>query len=331
MNTRTPAALVLTATTAAMLLTACATPESQTAAVTPAIPSPVADSKAFPPSAPERGLAKGLNLPLETYMQDYADTVGIGNGKRLLAQDCMKTYGLDVQLPAHGLNPSPTENDANMERRYGLTNRETAATYGYGLPGDMKPRTKQQLPKLDAVQTEVLTGRKAPTGQGEKAAPNTPMEAREKARESYNGKKIHERGCGGWADQEINAPTSDELTRVSELNGNSFTESMKAPAVVAAFKDWSACMTGKGHTGFKDPFAAARSVTRPEGTPAGPQEIDLALAEIDCKAETGLVGTWFSEESKIQTAVITEQRPVLDAFKTKNEAAVSEADKRMEG
>lgn len=330
MHTRTPAALALSAATAAVLLTACAAPTSRTPAAAPAAPSPVTDSKAFPPSAPERGLAKGLNLPLETYMQDYADTVTIGNGKRRLAQDCMKTYGLDVQLPTHGLNPSPTENDANMERRYGLTDRETAATYGYGLPGDEKPRTQQQLPKLDTVQTEVLTGRKAPTGQGEKAAPNTPMEAREKARESYNGKKIHARGCGGWADQEINAPTADELTRISELNGNSFTESMKTPAVVAAFKDWSVCMTGKGHPGFKDPFAAARSVTRPEGALADPQEIALALAEIDCKAETGLVGTWFSEESKIQTAVIAEQRPVLDSIKDKNEAALSEADKRME-
>ncbi|MFZ3500368.1 hypothetical protein ACODT5_45360 [Streptomyces sp. 5.8] len=331
MNTRTPAVLALTAVTAAVLLTACATPASQTPAAAPAAPSPVADSKAFPPSAPERGLAKGLNLPLETYMQDYGDTVTIGNGKRLLAQDCMKTYGLDVQLPAHGLNPSPTENDANMERRYGLTDRETAATNGYGLPGDEKPRTKQQLPKLDAVQTEVLTGRKAPTGQNGKTAPNTPMEAREKARESHNGKKIHERGCGGWADQEINAPTPDELTRVSELNGNSFTESMKTPAVAAAFKDWSACMTGKGHPGFKDPFEAARSVTRPEGATAGPEEIDLALAEIDCKAETGLVATWFSEESKIQTAVIAKQRPVLESIKNKNHAAVGLAGKRVEG
>ncbi|MCY0929413.1 hypothetical protein OTB20_25080 [Streptomyces sp. H27-H1] len=59
--------------------------------------------------------------------------------------------------------------------------------------------------------------------------------------------------------------TADELDRISELNGTSFTESMKTPAVVAAFADWSACMTGKGHPGFKDPFEAARSVTHPEG------------------------------------------------------------------
>lgn len=327
MNARTPAALALTAATAAVLVTACATPASRPPA---AAPGPVADSKAFPPSAPERGLAKGLNLPLETYMQDYADSVVLGNGKRLLAQDCMKSYGLDIQLPVAGLNPSPTENDANMERRYGLTDRETAATYGYGLPGDAKPRTKQQLPKLDALRTEVLTGRKAPAGQGEKAAPPLPLEAREKARESHNGKKIQEGGCGGWADREIDAPTTDELTLVSELNGDSFTESMKTPAVVAAFKDWSACMTGKGHPGFKDPFEASRSFTRLEGAPADRAEIDLALAETDCKAETGLVGIWFAEESKIQTRIIDERRQFLDSFRTRNQAAVSKAGKRTE-
>ncbi|MFB6523743.1 hypothetical protein [Streptomyces sp. NPDC056401] len=331
MNPRTPTALALTVAAAAVLLSACATPENKTRAAAPVAPAPVADAKAFPPSAPERGLAKGLDLPLETYMQDYADTVAIGNATRLLAQDCMKTYGLDVQLPAPGPNPSPTENDANMERRYGLTDRETAATYGYGLPGDEKPRTRQQPPGLDALEIEVLTGRKAPTGQEGRTAPPLPLEAREKARESHNGKKIHERGCGGWADQEINAPTADELTRISALNGTSFTESMKTPAVVAAFKAWSACMAGKGHPGFKDPFEAARSVTRPEGSPTGPQEITLALAEIDCKAETGLVGTWFAEESKIQTTIVEEQRQVLDAFKTKNEAAVSAAGNRREG
>ncbi|MFE4258779.1 hypothetical protein [Streptomyces sp. NPDC056883] len=229
------------------------------------------------------------------------------------------------------MNPRTPTALALMERRYGLTDRETAATYGYGLPGDEKPRTKQQPPGLDALAIEVLTGRKAPTRREGKTAPPLPWEAREKARESHNGKKIHERGCGGWADQEIDAPTTDELTRISELNGTSFTESMKTPAVIAAFKDWSACMTGKGHPGFKDPFEAARSVTRPEGAPAGPQEIALALAEIDCKAETGLVGTWFAAESTIQTTIVDEQRQVLDAFKTKNEAAAREAGKRTEG
>lgn len=331
MNTRTPTALTLTVAAAALLLSACATPEIRTRPAAPAAPVPAADTKEFPPSAPERGLAKGLNLPLETYMQDYADTVTIGNVKRLLAQDCMKTYGLDVQLPASGLNPSPTENDANMERRYGLTDRESAATYGYGLPGDEKPRTRQQSPGLDSIEIEVLTSRKAPMGRAGETAPPLPLAAREEARASYNGKKIHEGGCGGWADQEIDAPTADELTRISELNGAGFTESMKSPAVGAVFGQWSACMTGKGHPGFKDPFEAARSVTRSEGVPADRPEIDLALAEIDCKAETGLVGTWFAEESRTQMTIIDEQQPVLDAFKTKNEAAVRAADKRMAG
>lgn len=310
---------------AAGVLTACT---GSTPSVTPAKPvagnQPMVDKNTWPKSTPDRGLAKGMTLPLETYMQTFQETVTLEGAKRKLQEQCMADYGLPVQLPLEGTNPPPSDNDANMERRYGLTDREAAATYGYGLPGETTAPVRQKLPALEPVELEVLTGRK-PTP-ATKDMPQAQAQA-EAARDSYNGKKLPAGGCTGWAVGQIDEPTQDELTVVAELNGNSFTESMRLPAVKTALAQWSQCMDGKGHKGLATPFDAANRVPHVEGQPSQ-QEIDIALAEIDCKTQTGLVGLWYNEESKLQTTLIGEHKSTLDTIRSRNAAAVSAAGKK---
>ncbi|KJK50064.1 hypothetical protein UK14_14300 [Streptomyces sp. NRRL F-4428] len=308
---------------ATSLLTACA--GGGTPSATPAAPvagdRPLVDRAKWPKATPERGLARGLTLPLEAYMQTFEEAVLLDGAVRQLQERCMADYGLPVRLPVEGTNPPPSDNDANMERRYGLTDREAAAAHGYGLPDEAAEPVRQKVPELEPVEFEVLTGRKLPAAA---TAKDAPQQSPERAREAYNGKKLHEGGCANWAAGQIAKPSQDDLTFVSELNGNSFTESMKLPAVTKALAEWSQCMDGKGHKGLATPFDAADRVPHVPGRPS-PEEIAVAVAEVDCKAQTGLVDVWFKEESKLQRALIAQHLATLDPIRGRNGAAVKSA------
>ncbi|GHA05087.1 hypothetical protein GCM10010303_13850 [Streptomyces purpurascens] len=43
----------------------------------------------------------------------------------------MKDHGIDLTLPKAGANPPPSDNDANTERRYGISDRAEVEKYGY--------------------------------------------------------------------------------------------------------------------------------------------------------------------------------------------------------
>ncbi|WP_155056123.1 hypothetical protein [Streptomyces blattellae] len=313
---------------AAALLTGCgAETENDTARTKTVVEdNSMVDKENWPEAVPEQGLAKGMSLPLEAYMQTYQDTVTLDEASRSLQERCMAEYGLSIELPLAGTNPPPSDNDANMERRYGLTDREAAAQYGYGLPEELTEQVHQAEPDLTEDEVQVLTGHSTPT---EPTAPGADLAA-QPAPESYNGKKIHEGGCTGWAQDELPQPTSEDLAFVSELNGNSFTESMQSPAVKQALADWSQCMQTEGYTAAT-PSEAAEIVPHVEGGTASKEEIAVALAEIDCKEQTDLVTVWFAEETKIQKAQITEHQDRLNSTRTRNSDAVAAANAELAG
>ncbi|WP_445282156.1 hypothetical protein [Streptomyces sp. DSM 118148] len=308
------AATVMITTTG--MLAACGASGSGHDAAPAAAGKPLVDKANWPKATPQRGLAKGLSLPLEAYMQTYADTVTLDTATRHLQEKCMAGYGFDVKLTVAGATPPPNDNDANMERRYGLTDRATAAEYGYGLPEALTDQPRQKVPDLSEAQVEVLTGHGKPTKAGAngsfvaKAAPKT-----------YNGKKIHAKGCAGYAAEKIAEPAAD-LQLVSELNGRSFVQSMDVPAVKKAMGAWSQCMKGKGYEAAT-PTESAELV--PHTDPASQKEIDVALAEIDCKRQTGLVKVWFKAETKIQKQQIADHRGRLTAAKAENTKALTAA------
>ncbi|MFG2328039.1 hypothetical protein ACGFMM_00285 [Streptomyces sp. NPDC048604] len=325
-NKRTSAAAALAA--AAVLLTGCgAGTATETVGAAPvADDKPVVDKKNWPKATPERGLAKGLSLPLETYMQTYQDSVTLDQASRRLQEKCMADFGIAMELPLAGATPPPNDNDANMERRYGLTDREDAARYGYGLPEALTRQVRQKMPDLTDEQVQVLTGHSKPD------RPNSPgaAAAAKRAPESYRGKKIHQGGCVGWAKGKVKKPAQDDLNFVSELNGNSFLQSMKAPAVQQAMSAWSQCMKTKGYTA-PTPFEATDIVPHAEGGPASKEEIAVALAEIDCKSETRLVPIWFAEETRIQQSQIAEHQAELNGVRTRNGSAVAAATAELAG
>ncbi|MEU0112830.1 hypothetical protein ABZ137_03670 [Streptomyces bobili] len=325
MNSNKPAAAAAAAAAAVaatvILITGCGASSTETVGAAPmAENTPMVDKENWPKATPDRGLAKGLSLPLEAYMQTYQETVALDQASRKLQKECMAEYGLPIELPLAGTTPPLSDNDANMERRYGLTNREAAVLYGYGLPEALTSQVRQKEPELTDEQVQVLTGHSKPT---DSTAPGADLAA-EPAPKFYKGKEIHKGGCSGWAEGKLKPPRPEDLAFVSELNGNSFTESMQAPAVKRALADWSQCMKTEGYAAAT-PFEAAEIAPHTEGGMASKEEIAVALAEIDCKGKSDLVAVWFAEETRIQKAQIAEYQDKLSDIRTENSSAAAAA------
>jgi hypothetical protein len=326
MTVRKTAASLAVAATTAVLLTSCSA-GTHISAGSGQRTRPVADSASsvdkstWPQATPTAGLAKGLSLPLEAYMETYQDTVALDDAERHLETRCMAGYGFHVTFPPAGPNPPPNADDSNMPRRYGITDRAAAEKYGYGLPDVLQHQQGTRMPQLTREQVEVLTGRT-----GIRATPADPAPA--KAPATYRGKAIHQGGCAGWADDQLGTRSMD-FSLVSRLDAESLAQSQRTEAVQSAITAWSTCMSGKGYT-VDDPYHADEITPHTEDSPSK-AEIAVAVADIDCKKSTDLVRIWFTEDAKIQKQQITDHQSELDALRTRRTKAVGTAQKALNG
>lgn len=290
-------------------LSACATDQDQNAeAENSAADHPAVDKGGWPEKVPSNGLAKGLSLPLEDYMQSYSDQVTIDEAVRAKQTGCMAEYGFTVDLPPAGTTPPPNDNDMNIERRYGITDRAQA---GYGLPSELADQTRKKLPKMSPEAVEVFTGR---TGIG----PDAPRTSRSR----YNGVKLRERGCAEWGVQQVGADDV-EHEFVAELAGQSYFRSQEEPAVRKVISTWSQCMSGKG-VKVADPLRAMTLVPHSENGPSQ-REVAVAVADIDCKKKTDLVAVWAGAEEQIQRQQIKDNLATLKKINTERKTAISAA------
>lgn len=325
MTVRRTAAAIAAAATAA-LVTSRSAGKPRSAADEPRT-GPVANSSSsvdkstWPEATPTGGLAKGLSLPLEAYMETYQDTVALDDAERHLETQCLADYGLHVTSPPAGQTPPPKADDSNMPRRYGITDRALAEKYGYGLPDGMQHQEGTKMPELTKDQIEVLTGRTSIRNGPADPAP-------EKAPSTYQGKEIHQDGCAGWADDQLGTRDMD-FSLVSQLDGESLTRSQQTPSVRNAIAAWSTCMKGKGYT-VGTPYHVGDVVPHTDGSPSK-EEIVVAIADIDCKQSTDLVKIWFTEDSRIQEQQIKDHQSALDALRTRRIKAVASAQKTVNG
>jgi hypothetical protein len=325
---RTATALALTAS--ALLVTACS---SGTTPKNAADGRPIVNKENWPEKIPTSGLTKGLTLPLEAYMASYEDQVTVEQAANHLQQSCMKDYGIDLTLPLAGANPPPSDNDANIERRYGITDRAEAEKYGYELPPALQEHTEQTMRDLSGVEVEVLTGHTkpelphAPEGvrAGEPVA--VPNQGTKPARTEYNGKKLKTGGCIGWSREQLGVKETNP-TFVAELAGDSLVQSMKDDKVIKANAAWSSCMDGKGHAGLADPYKAMEQGVTSDGKPSL-ESIALAVDDIDCKKQTDLVNIWFGVETAIQDKQIADNKSRLTGIKEQHGKEVAAAREQM--
>ncbi|MEU6920707.1 hypothetical protein [Streptomyces sp. NPDC046631] len=229
-----------------------------------------------------------VRLPIDAYALSDEGIALVARAGAKLTQDCMRGFSLRYEPPEVPQDAAATEN-----RRYGISDASLAARYGYHLAPhpDTAPAGR-----LTAAQSMVLSGEKE---NGERA-------------HTYNGKKIPEHGCAGQAAYQTRARyrAEDAAAVASDIDTRSFQTSLTDEKVGAAVKDWSACMKEKGLT-YGSPLESVADRAFTGAGTASDKERAVAVADVNCKARTGLVARWMSAEAAIQRDLIQKNRAVL--------------------
>ncbi|MFF2039066.1 hypothetical protein ACFVVX_01455 [Kitasatospora sp. NPDC058170] len=287
------------------------------AAATPAAP-PIAAPPTRPVAPPTAGTnVADLHLPIEQYMLTPLQSVQFDWVRKAAIGSCMKRYGLDY--PA-GAKPGPDSPGVRtftpMNRRYGITEADGAARWGYHLPQaapaapapdqPVTPVAPAALAALPTAAQTVLLG--VDPGNGARVT-------------AYQGKPLPEGGCFAELDRVLpgavggpQGPGNGPQGVVTDIKSASFTGSRSAPEVVAATAAWADCMKGRGFD-IPDPLNAPATVTTMRDPAPGGAEIAQAVADVECKGRTNLTGIWFAAESTLQNAAIAAHAKDLAAVK----------------
>jgi hypothetical protein len=193
------------------------------------------------------------------------------------------------------------------KRRYGVTDPAIAARYGYhlvshvtGAVQDVSPDTAPGLGPLTDIMKTVLTGGKQSSG-------------------PVNGHQVPQGGCTREASDALSpSGVLSESDVVAEVGGQSYRDSFAAPAVVAAFKQWSSCMHGKGYP-YQTPRDAGAEFDVNTGT-VPPAEIAAAEVDVACKQQTHLVDIWRGYEVDFQTTRIKAEAAAFQTAKKDHDA-----------
>ncbi|MQS35088.1 hypothetical protein FFZ77_05435 [Streptomyces katsurahamanus] len=236
-----------------------------------------------------------LRLPLEDYLFSDAERMRLDEGRAALINKCLRRFEMrdDFKLP--GMPPGPR---SLMDRRYGLTDEAAARTHGYHLRDDPRGRSATSPPEAGTAAEKkrlaVLQGADEAKSDGGRAL-------------RVKGMTVPAGGCVGEADREIAGKDRlgpGELAR--SANFQTFDISKRDPRVTEVFKEWSECMKKAGHS-YPDPLAAM-SDSGFQGKSSTRAESKVAVADVDCKRQTNLIGIWFTIETAVQKELIRQKK-----------------------
>ncbi|GAB3464575.1 hypothetical protein GCM10027570_52480 [Streptomonospora sediminis] len=239
------------------------------------------------PEAAEQAAAPTVELPLDSYRPTAAEEVTYDRAFDLLAQRCVADAGFS--WPVRDEPPLPENRHL---RRYGVIDPNDAQKYGYHLAPTKTPDQKSD--------------KAAPTPEAE-AAFYGPVDSPEEGCAAKAERRL-DRGAGG-ADGKL----------LAELDWTSLDISETHPDVIEAKNAWQECMSARGHS-YATPRKAIEdeswNLDSPSPTAA---ERAVAVADVECKYEVGMVETWVQAEHEIQREMIAEHTSELEALQHANE------------
>lgn len=259
-------------------------------------------------------------FPIDEYDFTTEDYANYQEARAVLAAECLARFGVEVTTTDLNPGPLPDFHESTHTRLYGVFDREIAAEWGYGVPpdwGNVWPHgTGQSGRDLTEAERFLLVGRTEPAYM-DRALP-----------EDEHGDRLPENGCFGEADRTLSGGLPDPDFTVT--NNDSHAVAGDDRRVRAATEAWSDCMRRHGF----DYESVGQPQDRQWPEPAGDEEITTALADVDCKVETNLVGIWVGVESEIQERFIRDNwaelqqlRRWLDTVYRNSEQVLADADR----
>jgi hypothetical protein len=242
----------------------------------------------------------GVHLPLDAYGVTADQASVIFQAKQKALRDCMAAKGFEYEEEQQ----RPTATTAWLDPdNLGLVSAKAAAKTGYhrpprdsgaGGPGDLGGKSEEY--------NKALSGAAKPgAGDAEPA----------------------DRGCQGAADQRL-TPTdgaSSKLPLVDQLRGRAFTAAVSDARVTAAKSAWTECMAKKGYK-YANP-AAPLAAAWPD--PVSTAELETAVADMACKKDARVLGTWSAVIAGYQSALIAQNEAALQGVKESVTARVERA------
>ena len=254
----------------------------------------------FPPTE----LVQSLHLPFDAYTLSLAELYTLENAQDWLTRECMTARRYDWKVIER-----PTKlKDLRNRRRYGVVEMEIARQYGYHVPAGLI--TPLAVDQTSDRRDDSLTEQQKETAYGEG-------------------------GCAREAVTRLRPKADPDLGLLQRLDRGSLADSQKDSQVAAAMRSWQACVRRLGFD-YRDPFAAMSDARwwADASAPASSQEIAVAVADVGCKEQTGLVTAWHAAEARVQAEAIRthpdefqELRAAVTAEVTAAEAVLAQQDR----
>jgi hypothetical protein len=237
---------------------------------------------------------RDISLPLDAYVQDFAERQTVLRAEYVLTKSCVEQFGFQFTAPAWDKSPADVPNGGQPAhyRLYGLLDDDHAKQMGYHSYGE-NPASEAAYAakKLSDDYYNVVA---AKFGGG-----------------VFDGKTIPDGGCLGAAQREVEGTT--DLSMPLQLAFDAWTASNSDSRVVAAFAKWSKCMADSGYD-YSSP-TEANNDPKWSGDKASAEEIAVAVADVNCKKTTNLVGIRIAVDAAYQRETISQRGVELNEIK----------------
>ncbi|TYD00484.1 hypothetical protein FQ377_03325 [Arthrobacter echini] len=315
-----PSALITAVMCASLLLAGCGSSTEQDTADT-AEESPLGEYFAA---------AYGGDASPEEQQKQYAEDE---REREDLVAQCMKDEGFEY---------TPNLQDASFmmsdDTEWDPESREWVAQYGYGMinyPGreEMESGNQDEYVDNNADYVESLSGSEQEAFYEALHGPVPDEEDMPVEGESmeYDWEAA---GCYGWAEHERSGEDpmmSDEHKALMDDMNTLWESTMDAPELAELDAAWASCMADAGRPGFATQADAQNSINEEmnelygEGTGDGPdeakmaeageKEIELALADLDCREKTDYRAAALQVNNEQEQQFVDDHKAQLEAFK----------------
>lgn len=122
-------------------------------------------------------------------------------------------------------------------------------------------------------------------------------------------------------DVDAKAPQLKKSASASQVDADSFRQSLKDPAVVDVFARWSSCMKSKGYL-YATPKDAHDDPQFIDKNVVTDLEIKTAVADVACRKEHRVEKVWFDVETRLQQQAIKTDQLALEGLRKTNRASL---------
>lgn len=232
-----------------------------------------------------------LRLPLDPYMDDLAFIDLTERAADVLAQRCMRRFGLEYPRYRPAKHPDRPEH----LRRWGVADPAEVARNGYvpqeALDLEPEPETPSVSPDADAVAAGLVS--------------------------EYHGLAVPDGGCFGEAadilagEPALRIQSDAPLPR--RLSNESYEHALNDSRVKEAFKGWRKCMQAAGFRYRMPTDASGDSAWNgPLNERPTQQELATAKADIACRLEINLVGIMAAVDAAYQQRALETNREAVE-------------------